>query len=252
MKHACLEVLTGGAHLFRHRGTRWAYSEGSFAGIRARTLSMFANTHRTLLRIEALDSPVRSQEQEWELFKSAFPFGERLNESSHIFDYTVVENSGGEKRALLAAIPAEFSDSCVRLGKEITRSIHRIKSLDFVENLILKKFAALSQNGESFLIVLPQDNGFRLLSASRGLPVDVYFISNHPDFRAQEFLRFWRCSFFLESVSATVVLFATRTHGRDGHAWLGKVCEEIGAKIIQKNFHLPQFLPAQLARTASS
>ena len=246
MKQAVLEVLSAGACLYLPGRDAGIFSDDDgdgFRGARVRSLVMIANTRRTLIRVRSIPASWIETDvgcdAEWEMIKELFPFGEKINENTYVFDYTVFENHSGTKIALIVALPVSFSERAVKIGKCITGSASHLVSLDFVENLLIQKFAALSQSGDSFLVLLSQDGGIRLMTVSDGLPGDVFFISNHPAFRMQEFMRFWDDKVSPLLPGLEVVLYTAEADDPENFLWLFDVCDGLGVRIKRNDFSLP-------------
>jgi len=118
----------------------------------------------------------------WELVKSHFPIGDKMNEQTHIFDGTVFENKD-EKRYLMAAIPIEIAE---KLAASANNVFGRISRLDVVETALFRYFSSYN---EDLWVVFPQCDGFCVLHMTDGLPRAAWNISNHLYFRRDELER---------------------------------------------------------------
>ena len=186
---------------------------------------------------------------DWELMSSIFPFGDTLNENTHIFDYILYEGKNGGKKVISAALPIAFSDRAANIGRSVVGTIHRLGSLDFVENLLIQKYADLSLNGDSFMVMLPQDDGIRLIITSVGLPFDVFFISNNPSFRTKELDLFWdNRDPDISYKSLKVVLYRVTNGNDEDFNWIEDVCKERRVCFSRKDFCLPRIVNTQYER----
>ena len=116
----------------------------------------------------------------WEVIKSVFPLGPSINEETHIFDISFF----GDSKLVCFGFPMGLSLKLTEIGKELTGSIHGVHRLETIENLLFAKYS-----NDSRIIVLPQDDGFRVLTIKDGLPENAFFIGNHPTRREAEFER---------------------------------------------------------------
>ncbi|MCL2839223.1 MAG: hypothetical protein FWE05_00490 [Defluviitaleaceae bacterium] len=149
---------------------------------------LVANLRKTAIRI--VDIPISKRKYDkWELVSSTFPIGEQMNENTHIFDGSEFITKGNEvSRFFMAAIPIEISEAITRIGESLVGNLYRLERIDTVENILLKRYSPESHNG-IVLILLPQDEGLRMLTLANGLPESAYYISNHVTHRKAEFLR---------------------------------------------------------------
>jgi len=158
---------------------------------------LYANIRQTAIRVADISAKPsankftrflqglrnRSTPTLWELVKSHFPFGEKMNEQTHIFDGTVFANKN-EKRYLMTAIPKIFAET---LAETALQRFGKINRLDVVENLLFHHFSSYST--EDMWIILPQCDGFCVLHMINGLPRAAWNISNHLLFRREELER---------------------------------------------------------------
>jgi len=169
-------------------------------------LVLIANMRKTVIRIVEIpqrkrNTPIKPAAQ-WELVCSAFPLGERMNERTYVFDGCEFANEKGEARFFMVALPVEVSDIIAQIGEAIVGSPYRLTCIDTIEHIILRKYIPkpISKNTQpvqnttitqedELLILLPQDDGLRILHIQEGLPQTAHYISNNPSHRSGELLR---------------------------------------------------------------
>ncbi|MCL2217051.1 MAG: hypothetical protein FWB91_08550 [Defluviitaleaceae bacterium] len=201
---------------------------------KASSVVAVANLRKTIIRVANI-SPVKkakvlTQDAKWELVRSAFPIGDKMNENTHIFDGGEFVNEKSEARFFMAALPKEISEIIARVGEALVGSVHRLARIDTVEYILLKRYA-----GEAgVLILLPQDEGLRLLAVAEGLPLSFHYISNHPGHREGELLR------YLQSIEKFVMTRAVCLYGEFEHIskwqWMHSLLREL--PIEEKPFCL--------------
>jgi len=158
--------------------------------LRRKSLIMYANMRRTLVRVldaTHLPKSAHNPANHWELVEAAFPLGPALNEHTHVFDGSIFVNDAKQQRYFLTAIPHETSHTLARLSEQLTGNIHRVKRLDTIEHAILR-YAVSARQGD-FWVVFLQEGGWRVLTLAQGLPQDAFFISNDPSHREEEMAR---------------------------------------------------------------
>jgi len=166
-------------------------------------VALIANTHRTIIRTAELAKNDRwlTPKVKWRLVQENFPFGIMLNENTHIFDGSLFANKTGKCCFLMTAFPKSISEAAADMGVDKWCSIHKLQRLDTIENLLFKHYARLADKARdekgkaieplSQWIVIPQDEGFRVLFLDEGLPNSAFRISNHPELREGELNRVW-------------------------------------------------------------
>ena len=137
--------------------------------IKARKVVLAVNLRRIVIRILP-DEPENNES----LFFT----------NTHVFDGEIYENDFGEKRYLLAALPAEAADGITKIGVALFGSILRLERVDAIENILFKRFV-----DEADFIMFPQEEGLRVLHAENKLPKSVGSISSHPKYKYDEYLR---------------------------------------------------------------
>jgi len=149
---------------------------------------------RKLLMICAKSSSIKglSATEKWNLVKQAYPIGEKMNETTHIFDGAVFANAKGVARFFIAALPIRVADEIGEMGSKLFGSPHNLKCLDTVEHFMCKHYS--SQETGAFWVVFPQDNGVRILFFTDGLPRAVWYASSDPEFRIDEITRYFTSS----------------------------------------------------------
>jgi len=160
---------------------------GEVAGVKLPAV-LVANTRLAAIRVVGMP-PVKWQDifkpaDRWEFVKQGYPISEKMNETTHIFDGTVFENAEGVRRFFMVALPhdiaAEMGKNCASLLGGATS----LKCLDTIEHYIFRHF--LRYDNDNFWVVFPQDEGFRILYLTDGLPYAAWSISDHLDFRLAE------------------------------------------------------------------
>jgi len=170
---------------------------------KAKSVVLVANTRKTIIRIA--DSPTGEQ---WELISKTFPIGSKMNETTHIFDGSKFVNDKGESRFFMAALPVETCNTIVKIGEALTGSIYNLELIDTVEHVLLRQYTSVISGG-AVLILLPQDEGLRLLHIANGLPRSVGDISNNPQHREDEFSRYLQG---IEKTALTKAVFLYREY----------------------------------------
>ena len=151
---------------------------------------LVANTAKAVIRV--VDVPKQgkslwqllkpSKTNHWDFVKSAFPIGAKMDETTHVFDGTMYSSScGAENRFCMTALPINIAEEFAQIG---TR---KLKYLDTVESLIFKYYSATN---DPLWVLFPQDDGIRILFLTNGMPKAAWYISNHPEFRKDEILRY--------------------------------------------------------------
>jgi len=188
---------------------------------------MLADTRSTLLRIldprsNLVAPPSTSShspsppEISWEMVCSAFPIGESLNETTHVFDGSSFTNPEGGIRYFLAALPLDASERIISRGAHLFGKLKRLNRLDTIEHALFRYYTR--EMDKPFWLILPQEDGLRVLLASDGLPQDVCFISTASEWRKSELERVWQtCGTLPETV-----LFLSREEGSGIEGWLGE------------------------------
>ena len=159
------------------------------------SVTLVANTRKTAVRIVTVPHLPKngklSQAEQWKLVKEHFPYGEKFNENTHVFDGSIFTNNNGQPRFFMTALPVSVCDEFTKAGIKLVGSIHRITRLETIEHILFREYISKSEPDESLFIFIPQDDGLRVLYIADCLPNAAHFISNHPDYREDEFLRFY-------------------------------------------------------------
>ena len=183
---------------------------------------LLANTPQTVIRIVV--PPSISQDLPG-LLRTAFPWGGKMNDETHIFSHCVFA-VGGQVRVLLAALPKHMADQLAQLGIAAAGSARRVRRLDVIENHLFRHYAPQAAAERVLWICLPQGDGLRILVMYKGLPQDAHFISAHPNMRDAALDRLWQAG-----VPARGILLAR--HAWQGETWI-------------KTFFAERLVPAQL------
>ena len=198
---------------------------------------LIANMRQIIIRIAELPSP--NPTEKWDLVKSAFPIGRRMNETTHIFDGEIFKskNSATPGRFFMIAIPREMSETITSNAATLFRTPMALDRLDTVENIIFRHYISLSLT-ENTLILLPQGGGLRLLLITDSLPNTTTYVSNHPDTRQTEILR-WLTSTQDHPIKKAVLL--TRGNA-DEWNWLHLFFTDYGIMMEEEDYNLRNFL----------
>jgi hypothetical protein len=156
-------------------------------------LVLVANTRKTAVRIADIPPGVAafSKEEQWKTVQEHFPIGEKMNESTHVFDGSVFTNSNGQSRLFMAALPVNICEKFAKTGEEITGSVYKIKRMDTAEHILFRKYTNAAKPDDSVFIFLPQENALRILHIAENLPNATFLISNNPTYREDEFFLFY-------------------------------------------------------------
>jgi len=177
-----------------------------------RKITLVANTKKAALRFAVLaGTPSRtfklSTQEEQRYFAEHFPLGQKMNDTTYVFSSTIFANKNGQARLFMAALPVDVCDELAYAGAEKYGSIHRIAAIDCIEHILLRKYSENFAPDENVFIFLPQDNGLRVLYIKENLPTGAVFISNHPDYREVEFMRFYNTLEKSETQRAILINF---------------------------------------------
>lgn len=167
----------------------------SLPKIKTNSLVLVANTRKTAVRVADITAEgtlTLSQDTQWRFVQKNFPIGDKMNEFTHTFDGSVFTNEAAKRVAqssfFMVALPIAVSDIITKIGVALTGSIHNVARLDTAEHILFRKYSALH---ESAFILLPQEGGLRVLRIEENLPVVAHYISNDPEHREGEFMRFF-------------------------------------------------------------
>lgn len=136
--------------------------------------------------------------EQWNLVKSVFPIGDKMNEKTHIFDGVMLTNKVGLSRFYMTALSMDVANDIAEIGMQLFGSEYRLKRLDTMEHLLFRYY--MRQTLDPLLVVFPQHEGFGILLLTDGLPKAAWSISNYPEFRENEFLRYFKTAQELATV----------------------------------------------------
>ena len=142
---------------------------------------LVANTLKTSIRIIKTEN---NQKPDWDTIKSVFPIGAKMNEKTHMFDYSLFTAPSPSTLAcfFLAAIPLETVNTITNTGISLFKSPYKLQGLETIEHKLFRHYILQNKNDKSFMIILPQGAGFRILHIVNRLPVSGKIISNSPDY----------------------------------------------------------------------
>jgi len=199
-------------------------------------LRVVINSSRTAVRIAKLpgDKPLKPDD-EWVLVEESFPIGGKMNETTHVFDGSIFSNNirTEERRFLMAALPIGICEAAGKLGEAI---FGRPKCIDIIEHMVMRHYADCAQ--DVMLILLPQDEGLRILHMVRGLPHEVYAISKTPDIREDELSRIWQG--LLEDIPSRVILLDSCSDSE--WTWVQKFFEDREISVETEIFEFTKFI----------
>ena len=165
-----------------------AHADMADATYKGKAGILVANVRQTAIRV--VDIANKPPKDKWDLVKSAFPIGEKMNEDTHIFDGCVFANKAGQMRFFMTALPMSVAESMAETGVALFGHAHLLKRLDSVENILFRHYMQQTQHdAEDFWVVFPQGSGLRVLLLAGGLPRAAWHVSCHPQFREDEALR---------------------------------------------------------------
>lgn len=171
--------------------------------LKSRAVVLLANTSKATIRV--VDMPksekikptssikniikqITNTPDRWELVKSAFPIGEKMNENTHIFDGTMVTNENGDLRFYMTALPVNITEEISQVGIEMFGKLHKLISLDTVEHILFRYFSSVGN--DALWVIFPQEDGFRILYLTDGMPRAAWHVNNAVEFREGEILRY--------------------------------------------------------------
>jgi len=161
-----------------------------------RIVDVFVREKPATAKEWVLDRFKRKTPKHWDMVKSAFPIGVKMNEKTHIFDGSMFVNKAGLRRFFIAALSVDASAEIAEVGMALTGGEHRIKRLETVEHLLFRYYAP--RFTEPFWVIFPQSEGFRILFLNEGLPCASWYMSNNPEYREDEISRFLQSSVIAE------------------------------------------------------
>jgi len=240
--------------------------QGSFAlpindktACKGRHVVLVANVKQTAIRVvDIYEKPTNGMfhaliqhikkskplESKWELVKSAFPIGEKMNENTHVFDGTVFTNETGAKVFLMTALPVSIAEELATTGASLFGNVHKISSLDTVENMLFRIYAT-EKNTEPFWVVFPQGDGFRILLLVDGLPNAAWYASNNPEYREGEILRFLQGHTYANNKNdkkETALKRAVVLNTDLDVEWLYTLLAENGIEVVREDYCLSRFI----------
>ena len=189
---------------------------------------LISNTRQAVTRIADVSPGFLTASLDF--LQSVFPVGGRINESTYVFDSCIFENSRGQRRVFITALPVGMSEAMTQIGLGLVPGVKYLMRLDTIEHIIFRRYVAQTRDGETVLLLLPQEGGFRLLYAVDGLPQAVHYISDQPIYRQNELSRVLRS--FESDAKIRRVVFLESIYCLDdikqGYSWLWDCLEEKG------------------------
>ncbi len=146
---------------------------------------------------------------EW--IRKHFPYGEKLNDTTHVFGYEKM----GASVVFMAALPLTVINDACDICESIGIKRIDILRIDLIERLLFAK--NLNRVSERW-VCFPLDGGIRVLSVSKGQPAGAFLLSGDPDFQKTELTGL--------SMPDEAVVF-------DGCDWLKTVLHEAHVRILE-------------------
>jgi len=154
-----------------------------------------ANTRECLVRITDIPEIAKmkkiSDTKQWEFVRRAFPFGETINENTHIFDGCVFSCGDESPKYFITALPMRICDLIAEIGLAVADNIMRVTRIETVEHLLIRRYADDTKAGTGLLFLLPQGESVRGLYIENGMPHSSFLSSMEQNHRALELARFY-------------------------------------------------------------
>ena len=152
------------------------------SSLSGRKILFLLNISSTIVKLSVNASDDFAKEET--LIPLTLPFGKQST------DY-VISNSIEGERMWTTAVPAEISNSLIKMCRLKGIRPGRIQVIDTIEHRMAYYLGGLYLS--PLWILLPQEPGIRLVTLQEGVPGGCYFFSNDPDFRIRELARLWMC-----------------------------------------------------------
>ncbi|MCL1883278.1 MAG: hypothetical protein FWF81_05945 [Defluviitaleaceae bacterium] len=191
-----------------------------------KSLVLVANTRKTAARIARISTPSLARHEQWGLIEKSFLLSDKFNENTHVFDGCIF-NKNGQSRFFMTALPIDICDIFAKVGERITGSIRRVERLDTIEHILFEKYA--QEDDESILVILPQEDGLRILHILKGLPNAVHYISANPLHREDEFMWFLNVGGVISCEKLRLIFI-----GDADYNWLCKLCTKTSIDFTQE------------------
>jgi len=153
---------------------------------------LITNSLKTAVRTSAASVSKKQQKPDWNVVKSVFPIGDKMNEHTHIFDGKLFVNQNETPMAcfFVVAIPTNTADNITNTAASIFGNVHKLKRIDTMEHVLFQYYVSLNKT-EPFAVIFSQGCGLRILFITNNLPQSAKTISNHPEFCEDEMSIVW-------------------------------------------------------------
>ena len=206
---------------------------------------LLANTRHAAIRI--VDIPARrlldrliKPADRWEYVRQGYPIGDKMNETTHIFDGKVFTNAEDVQRFFMVALPYGIAEEMGENCATLFGSASNLECLDTIEHYMFRHFA--KQGADSFWVVFPQGDGLRILHLAEGLPKAAWCISNDADFRLDEVSRVFNSLNAEQDIEKTTLKKAVVLNTNLDLDWLCGFFEEHGVEVEKGCFHFTDYL----------
>ena len=207
---------------------------------------LITNSLKTAVRTSAASVSKKQQKPDWNVVKSVFPIGDKMNEHTHIFDGKLFVNQNETPMAcfFMAAIPVYVADSITNTAVSLFGNIHKIERIDTIEHLLFQYYVSQGKTpSEPFAVVFLQGDGLRILHVANNLPQSAKIISNHAEFRVSEFLRVWN-SFKEDAETMPQRVVVLKMHDGNELDWLHDFFDENKIAVEEEIFDFANFIPS--------
>ena len=185
---------------------------------------LVANTHHVSVRIAEVQKENLTNDEQWALVKSNFPYGASMNADTHLFDGCIFVNEKLQIKYFMVALSKKIADSITNIGIDLAGNLHRINRIDTIEHLLCRNYNSYE------MIIFPQELGLRIIYFANNLPERVRDINNHPSQRDDEFRRFF-AGFEQKPANALILQRGTMNIG-----WLKSALEGHGVDVMQQEW----------------
>ena len=147
-----------------------------------------ADTLRTVIRMVQLPASGKglTAKEKWELVKGAFPIGELMNETTHLFD--------GYKwgtQFFIAALPVGIADVMARFCALLIGGAWKMKRLEAIEHLLFRRLVKEANKPHQWFL-FPQQDSLRVLTTSKGLPQTAVSLPTLDEIKNEALFRLWQ------------------------------------------------------------
>lgn len=187
--HVYAEILESAIHIYggEHDGKYFDLPLAKGTSCKVPQIILLANTRTAIIRTCHPLSADAAPTAPWHAIRASFPFGESLNENTHVFDGTNFANSEGQECYLMAALPIPIAENIAANAASLFGK-HKLQCLNTIEFMAFKHFCTSGAN--SLWVIFSQDDGVRILNIIDGLPHSTFNISNNKNHNIIELAAF--------------------------------------------------------------